>query len=108
MQVKYFTKKQLIKSNEDCITAEREKALDPEELSTALERAPKGVFLPVCTSVPKNDHEIRVQVAFSPTQTGWMDMSFEEFDDLSTADIPPNVMDFIEAEEGANTNFSLH
>ncbi len=79
MIVKYFTKEQLIASNENAIQANRNRSLNRDMLQDALNTIPDEAMLPVCFSMPHNDVEMRVQVAFSPMHVGWVDISFDEF-----------------------------
>jgi hypothetical protein len=65
MIVKYFTKEQLIASNENAIQANRNRSLNRDMLQDALNTIPDEAMLPVCFNMPHNDVEMRVQVAFS-------------------------------------------
>jgi hypothetical protein len=88
MIVKYFTKEQLIASNENAIQANRNRSLNRDMLQDALNTIPDEAMLPVCFNMPHNDVEMRVQVAFSPLHVGWVDISFDEFNDLPSQEIP--------------------
>tara|TARA_R100001163_G_C5063422_1_gene200730 strand:+ start:331 stop:699 length:369 start_codon:yes stop_codon:yes gene_type:complete len=88
MIVKYFTKEQLIASNENAIQANRNRSLNRDMLQDALNTIPDEAMLPVCFNMPHNDVEMRVQVAFSPLHVGWVDISFDEFNALPSQEIP--------------------
>ena len=107
MKVKYFTKEQLISSNENAIKTERNRSFNRDMLQDALNTVPDETLLPVCFNMPHNDVEMRVQVAVSPTYVGWVDISFEEFDALSSRKIPQEIVEAM--EETCSTNeVSLH
>jgi len=88
MKVRYFNKEQLIAVNKNAIKAERNRSLNRDMLLDALDTIPDDAMLPVCFNMPHNDVEMRIQVAFSPLHSGWIDISFEEFNSLPVAEIP--------------------
>ena len=90
MIVKYFTKEQLIASNENAIQANRNRSINRDMLQDALNTIPDEAMLPVCFNMPHNDVEMRVQVAFSPMHVGWVDISFDEFNALPSQEVPDN------------------
>ncbi len=87
MKVRYFNKEQLVAVNENAIKAERNRSLNRDMLQDALNTVPDDAMLPVCFNMPHNDVEMRIQVAFSPLHSGWIDISFEEFNSLPVAEI---------------------
>ena len=88
MKVRYFNKEQLIAVNKNAIKAERNRSINRDMLLAALDTIPDDAMLPVCFDMPHNDVEMRIQVAFSPLHSGWIDISFEEFNSLPVAEIP--------------------
>ena len=106
MKVKYFTKEQLIASNESAIKTERNRSFNRDMLQDALNTVPDETLLPVCFNMPHNDVEMRVQVATCGSGVQ-LAVLFEEFDALSSRKIPQEIVEAME-ETCSTTEVSLH
>ena len=79
--IKYFTKKDLIRINNDSIKNKRNRTLEPSHLKSL----PDNKLFPIGLAFEHNGIEMRVMVIFSQSGArGYLDLSFNDFNKLKT------------------------
>ncbi len=90
--IKYFTKKDLIRINNDSIKHKRNRTLEPSHLKSL----PDNKLFPIGLAFEHNGIEMRVMVIFSQYKNsltgargytgsrGYLDLSFNDFNNLKT------------------------
>ena len=78
--MKYFTKKELIKINNNSIKQNKNRTLEPK----ILKKLPNKLF-PISLAFVHNDVEMRTMVIFNNLgDRGYLDMNFNEFNKLKS------------------------
>jgi hypothetical protein len=84
MQVKYFNKESLVSANNRAITEGRNRTLRLD----VLYKLDEDNKYPVTMAMDHNNKEIRVAVLLSCEDKGFLDISYEEYENLPTIEIP--------------------
>ena len=78
--IRYFTKKDLIRINNNSIKHKRNRTLEPSHLKSL----PDNKLFPIDLALEHNGVEMRVMVIFNEYDAGgYLDLSFNEFNKLS-------------------------
>jgi putative restriction endonuclease len=78
--IRYFTKKDLIRINNNSIKHKRNRTLEPSHLKSL----PDNKLFPIDLALEHNGVEMRVMVIFNHSGArGYLDLSFNEFNKLS-------------------------
>jgi|TARA_B100001964_G_scaffold47434_1_gene53015 putative restriction endonuclease len=78
--IRYFTKKDLIRINNNSIKHKRNRTLEPSHLKSL----PDNKLFPIGLAFEHNGVEMRVMVVFNQSGAGgYLDLSFNEFNKLS-------------------------
>jgi hypothetical protein len=81
---KYLTKYELAMINRDAINKGRNRTLDTDFIN----ELPEDLVYPVIFSMVHNNCEIRARIVFNRAgQTGFLDMSFEQFEQLGESEV---------------------
>ena len=79
--IRYFTKKDLIRINNDSIKHKRNRTLEPSHLKSL----PDNKLFPIGLAFEHNGIEMRVMVIFNQSGArGYLDLSFNDFNKLKT------------------------